>query len=77
MSNEPVEFLRIRAVEALTSYKKSQIYKMIGERKFPRPVRLGEAPNSPSVWPKSAIVAWQQARIEGKSFDPGTELSAA
>lgn len=46
--------LRMRAVEATTSLKKSKLYELIAEGKFPRPVKLGRA----SAWPASAINRW-------------------
>jgi prophage regulatory protein len=35
------KILRRRAVEELTGYKRSSIYRLMAEGQFPRPVRLG------------------------------------
>lgn len=67
MSDEPKKFLRIRAVENLTALKKSAIYDKIRHGNFPKPVPLGDAPNSPVGWIESEIAGWQRARIEERA----------
>jgi prophage regulatory protein len=56
-------FLRIRTVEQITGLKKSAIYERIARGKFPKPVPLGDFPNSPVAWPENEIIDWQQTRI--------------
>ena len=49
------KLLRRREVEEITGFKKSCIYKMMQEGRFPRPKRIGPA----SVrWPASVVQAW-------------------
>ena len=56
-------FLRIRAVEEITGLKKSAIYERISQGKFPKPVPLGDFPNSPVGWLEDEIANWQAQRI--------------
>jgi prophage regulatory protein len=63
MSDQLTKFLRLRDVEAVTGLRKSAIYEKIGIGKFPKPVPLGDAPNSPVGWIETEVAAWQQARI--------------
>jgi prophage regulatory protein len=64
MSTELQRFLRLRIVEEVTGLKKSAIYDKIREGEFPRPVPLGDSPNSPVGWLQSEIISWQAARID-------------
>ena len=55
------KILRRPAVEEATGHKRSQIYALIAEGKFPKPVPLG---SGRSVgWLETEIVEWQKARI--------------
>jgi prophage regulatory protein len=54
--------LRISDVEAATGCKKSTIYKLMREGRFPARVRITARF---AVWPESAVMAWVQARIAG------------
>ncbi len=63
MSEAVGRLLRRRAVEDLTGLRKSAIYKKIAEGTFPRPVPLGDAPNSPVAWPEEEIAAWRASRM--------------
>jgi prophage regulatory protein len=56
-------FLRLREVEDVTGLRKSAIYDRIAKSQFPKPVSLGDAPNSPVGWPEGEIAAWQAERI--------------
>jgi prophage regulatory protein len=62
--NRLQRFLRISVVEQIVGLKKSAIYERIAEGKFPRPVPLGDFPNSPVGWLEDEIIEWQRARIE-------------
>jgi prophage regulatory protein len=51
--------LRLPAVKKASGNEKSQIYKMMAEGEFPRPVRISKQ----SVgWYEDEIEAWQKAR---------------
>lgn len=54
--------LRLPDVEAATGCKKSTIYKLMKEGKFPPCVRITARM---AAWPESAVLAWVQARIAG------------
>ena len=56
-------FLDLAKVEAVTSCKKSTIYKLMKEGKFPPCVRLTARR---VAWPESAVLTWVQARIAGE-----------
>jgi len=52
--------VRLPEVEGMTGCKKSTIYQMIAEGRFPRPVRLSARH---VAWPESAVLTWVQDRI--------------
>ena len=54
--------LRLPDVEATTGCKKSTIYKLMKEGKFPPCVRITARM---AAWPESAVLAWVHARIAG------------
>ncbi|PIF16573.1 MULTISPECIES: AlpA family transcriptional regulator [unclassified Acidovorax] len=54
--------LRIADVETATGCKKSTIYKLMREGRFPARVRITARY---AVWPESAVMAWVHARISG------------
>ena len=66
-STKPVaprdRFLRLPDVEAVTGCKKSNIYKLMKEGKFPHCVRIT---TRMAAWPESAVLQWVQARIAGE-----------
>lgn len=55
-------FLRLPDVEAVTGCKKSTIYKLMKEGKFPKCIRVTARM---SAWPESAVLQWVQERIQG------------
>ena len=63
-STKPViprdRLLRLPDVEAATGCKKSTIYKLMREGRFPARVRITARY---AVWPESAVMAWVHARI--------------
>ena len=52
--------LRLPKVEAATGYKRSTIYRLIQEGKFPAPISLG---GRASAWIEEEVGAWIQERI--------------
>lgn len=54
--------LRLSDVEAATGCKKSTIYKLMKEGKFPACVRIT---SRMVAWPETAVLTWVQARIQG------------
>ena len=56
--------LRLADVEAATGCKKSTIYKLMKEGRFPKCVYIT---SRMVAWPESAVQTWLQARIEGSA----------
>ncbi len=56
-----VVFLRLPAVQRVTGLSRSTIYRLIAERRFPRPVQLGARA---VAWRRSDIVSWSDALPE-------------
>ena len=54
--------LRLPAVEALTGVKKSTIYAMAKDGRFPKCIRITRRI---AAWPESAVLQWVQDRING------------
>lgn len=62
-TNIPVvqaELWRMPQVERVTGYRRSRIYALVSEGKFPRNVKLG--PRA-SAWVSTEVLAWIAARI--------------
>jgi prophage regulatory protein len=58
----PMEcFLRIPEVENIIGCKKSTIYTMLKQGKFPSPIKMG---SRMVVWPESVILQWIQDQIK-------------
>lgn len=51
-----VRFLRIREVQDLVGLSKSEIYKLMQERRFPRQIKLSA---KAVAWSSNAISRWQ------------------
>jgi prophage regulatory protein len=60
-------FLRLHAVEEITGLKKSAIYDRISKNEFPKPVPLGDAPNSPVGFLEDEIASWQAGRMNKRA----------
>lgn len=56
--------LRLPEVLSLTGCKKSTIYSMLQENRFPKPVRLSARM---VTWPETAVLQWVQDRINQAS----------
>lgn len=54
--------LRLPDVEAVVGLKRSSIYAMMKEGKFPRCVYVGRRA---VAWPEAAVLSWVQERISG------------
>ncbi len=52
--NMDIQLLRLRDVERITCMKKSKIYSLIRDGKFPRPYKNG----GQSIWLADEIKAW-------------------
>lgn len=52
--------VRLPEVEAMTGCKKSTIYTMLAQKRFPKPVRLSARM---VAWPETAVLQWVQDRI--------------
>jgi len=58
---QPIEFIRIREVKALTSLGKTKIYDLMKKGLFPRQVPIGIRA---AVWVKSEVLAWNQRKVD-------------
>lgn len=54
--------LRLADVEAVTGCKKSTVYKLMKEGRFPACIRVT---TRMVAWPESAVLTWVQERIGG------------
>jgi prophage regulatory protein len=54
-------FLRLPDVEHAAGIKKSTVYQLVREGKFPAPIRLTRRC---SVWTESAVLNWVNERIQ-------------
>lgn len=54
------QLLRLPQVETTTGLKKSSIYRLVQEKKFPAPIRLSVRS---VAWPSSQIQDWISRRI--------------
>ena len=59
VSDTAVMFLRLQAVIRVTGLSRSTLYRLIADKRFPRPVRLG--PRA-VAWRHSDIDAWGRTR---------------
>lgn len=61
--NERIEerILRLREVKNRTGLSTSTIYAWMKQRRFPKPINLG---NRSVGWPESRISAWINSRVE-------------
>ncbi len=64
-SNAKERLIRLPAVEEVTGCKKSTIYKLMKEGKFPPCVRIT---SRMVAWPETAVLTWVQARIQGQQM---------
>jgi len=56
-------FIRRPEVETIAGYRRSQIYKLIAEGKFPKPARIGGSVR----WSEREIENWIAARLAERS----------
>jgi len=54
-----VVFLRLQAVVRVTGLSRSTLYRLIADKQFPRPVRLG--PRA-VAWRRQDVEAWSETR---------------
>ena len=58
----PDALLKIQTVEAMTSLSRPSIYRLLREKQFPEPVRMGRRCTR---WPAAAVREWIQAQAAG------------
>jgi prophage regulatory protein len=58
---QPVEFIRLPEVKALTGLGTTKIYDMVKKGLFPRQVSLG---GRAVAWVKSEVLAWNQQKVD-------------
>ena len=52
--------LTLRDVEQFTGFRKSSLYSLIADKRFPPPIKIGRS----SRWPSSEISDWVQETIQ-------------
>lgn len=57
-----MRFLRLPAVEAATGYRRSTIYRLIQQGKFPAPISLSDSGRA-SAWVEDEVNQWCKDRI--------------
>jgi predicted DNA-binding transcriptional regulator AlpA len=55
----------------------ASIDRLVAAGDFPRPVRLGRAPNSPNYWIKAEVERWLEGRISARESTKWTAEAAA
>jgi len=64
--------LTLRDVEHFTGFRKSSLYSLIADKRFPPPIKIGRS----SRWPSSEINDWVQETIQsGRSVDLAKEVA--
>ncbi len=64
--------LTLRDVEHFTGFRKSSLYSLIADKRFPPPIKIGRS----SRWPSSEISDWVQETIQrSRSADPTKEVA--
>jgi len=64
--------LTLRDVEHFTGFRKSSLYSLIADKRFPPPIKIGRS----SRWPSSEINDWVQETIQrGRAADPTKEIA--
>lgn len=61
-----MKFIKLPAVEELTGLKKSSIYAMMADGRFPANIKIGARA---VAWSSSDINIWAQERIESSSIN--------
>lgn len=64
--------LRLPKVEAATGYKRSTIYRLVQQGKFPPPISLSPGGRA-SAWVESEVESWIQKRIAESRSNGGTK----
>ena len=64
--------LTLRDVEHFTGFRKSSLYSLIADKRFPPPIKIGRS----SRWPSSEIRDWVQETIQsGRATDRTKEVA--
>ncbi len=58
--NTDDKFIRFQQVEDLVGFKRTHIYHMIKDGKFPRPMKIGGA----SRWSLNVIQEWMRTQVQ-------------
>ena len=67
-----IVLLKLAEVKALTKLSHASIYRLIATKRFPKPIKLGEAA---SAWIASEINEWLESRIEKRNQETQEELA--
>ncbi len=56
------KLIRLKDLLPIIGLKRTSVYKLVAQGKFPRPVRLSDGPRGPVAWKLSDIEAWIASR---------------
>ncbi|KAB1075922.1 helix-turn-helix transcriptional regulator [Methylobacterium soli] len=59
----PIRLLRRPAVETIVGLKRSALYKMVADGRFPKPISLSDGKNPPVAWLEHEVMAFVEQRI--------------
>lgn len=62
----PPRLLRRPAVEALVGVKRTALYRMMSEDRFPKPIPLADGKCPPVAWIESEVLSWIEKRIAAR-----------
>ena len=63
--------MRLRDVQAETGYSKPSIYRKERKGQFPKRIKLGPGQGGAVGWRAADVLAWVDARAEGREWEPG------
>ena len=72
-TNNTEQFLRLPTVRELTGVSTAQLYRLMQDGSFPRPIVLG--PNA-RAWRLSEVQAWQADRIAARDTGADADMRA-
>ncbi len=63
--------IRLRDLLPRIGLKRTSVYKLVAQGKFPQPVKLTDGPRGPVAWKLSDIEAWIAARQPARAESGG------
>jgi prophage regulatory protein len=57
-------FMRIGEVVNTVGLSRSEVYRLMGQDAFPKPIKISVGRNAPALWVAVEVRAWIQARVD-------------